>query len=84
MNLENKEEFIRPLSEEEMEQAVGGAKGPALQPGEYLQCKVCGMMYDGYAGDEVPRYNGICACSRCGGALEYIDRRVSSPLRPLW
>ena len=84
MDLENKEEIIRPLSEEEMEQAVGGVKGLSLKPGEYLQCKACGTLYDGYAGDEVPYYNGFCACSRCGGALKYIDRRVSSPLRPLW
>lgn len=81
MDMENKEERIQPLSEEEMEQAVGGVKGKTLECGEFLRCKACGMQYSGYAGDEIPFYKGRFGCSRCGGDLEYDDRRPSSRFR---
>ena len=61
MDLENKEDIIRPLSEEEMEQAAGGII--PLKSHEYLYCETCYHRYH-----EVPEN---FKCSRCGGPLSY-------------
>lgn len=68
MDLENKEETLQPLSEEEMEQAVGGEI--TLGWHEFLYCETCYLRYH-----EVPEN---FKCSRCGRLLSYRSTGLQS------